>query len=747
MIEVGGSDGVRGSDGVSGSDSDVAVRVAELRKLIEFHNERYHGLDSPVVSDSEYDALVVELAKLERDHPELGSLDSPTGRVGAAPLKAFRQVSHRVPMMSLDNAFTRSELEQWGERLSSQLPDVDLGKLRFSCEPKVDGVAMSLTYVNGRLAQAATRGDGFTGEEVTANVETISTVVKELRSNDTSYPEILEVRGEIYMPIAEFTALNQRQVRDGGKTFVNPRNAAAGSLRQKDPKVTAERPLAFWAYQIGEVKGVPPNGDSWRPKSQSEALERLVKAGFRVSDEAVLVTGIEEALRRCNELSVRRHDLGYEIDGVVVKVDDLSLCARLGATSRAPRWAVAYKFPPEERTTRLTSIEVSIGRTGRATPFAVLEPVFVGGSTVAFATLHNEDQVRAKDVRPGDVVTVRKAGDVIPEVVGPVVESPEAPKRRKAPWKFPVSCPSCGGPLVRLEGESDTYCTNIDCPAQRVSRIVHFCSRSGMDIEGLGEQRVRQLVDAGLVSDPADLYDLRAGSLAGIEGIGEVSESNLLSAIVESKKRPLDKVVTALGIRHVGPAASRVLVRHFGSMERILDASPEDLSTLDGVGPVISESIVAFFDSPSNRAVVDRLRNAGVAAQEGSGSGAGGIGGAGGFRGDSRFEVRGSRERPVAHGDRGLEPVEVDPTLSGKSVVVTGTLAGFTREQAVEAILERGGKSPDSVSKRTFALVVGDAPGLSKVSRAEALEVPILPGEKFEELLATGRIPGTGVST
>ena len=733
------------------ADRDVSDRVVELRKLIETYNERYYRLDDPAIPDSQYDELVVELAKLERDHPELLTSDSPTSRVGAPPLSLFKEVTHRVPMMSLDNAFSQSELEQWAERLDHQLPDVDLSQLQFSCEPKVGGVAVSLLYADGHLHRAATRGDGFTGEDVTANVETVPTVVKELGTGADSYPDILEVRGEIYMPTAEFAALNRRQERNGEKIFANPRNAAAGSLRQKDPSITAKRPLAFWAYQIGEAEGVPVSDRSWPPRSQSEALKWLLRAGFCVSAEAVLATGIKEALERCRDLCERRHDLGYEIDGVVVKVDDLSVCERLGATSRAPRWAIAYKFPPQERTTKLISIEVSIGRTGRATPFAVLEPVFVGGSTVSLATLHNEDQVRIKDVRPADLVTVRKAGDVIPEVVGPVTKAPNSPKRRKAPWKFPDSCPSCGGPLVRLEGESDTYCTNIDCPAQRVSRIVHFASRSGMDIEGLGEQRVRQLVDAGIVLDPADLYDLSAGSISGMDKMGEISETNLLSAIAKSKDRPLDKVITALGIRHVGPTASRILARHFGSLERILDASQDELSTLDGIGPTISESIVTFFDNPSNRAVLDRLRNAGVAIVSGARrSGARRdqlVGDAGAGHDGDQLATVGSEEQVASNSDHVAGSQTVGLTLSGKSVVVTGTLLGLTREQAVEAVLEHGGKSPDSVSKKTFVLVVGDSPGVSKLDRAQQLDVPTISGDQFEELLATGRIPGVGVST
>jgi DNA ligase (NAD+) len=677
--------------------SDAAARAGELRRVIAEHDRRYYELDDPQIPDAEYDALVAELRRLESEHPEVDTPTSPTHRVGGAPLTSlFAEVRHRVPMMSLDNAFDRAELEAWADRLRRQLADVDLDTVDFTCEPKVDGVAMSVTYLDGVFAQAATRGDGVVGEDVTANVATVADVPHRLCAGP--YPRRLEVRGEIYMPIEPFLEYNRRAAAEGTKPFVNPRNAAAGSLRQKDPAVTATRPLAFWAYQIGEVDG---DAGPWRPDRQSTALHLLSAAGFAVSPDARQVTGTEAAFDRCEELAAHRHDLPYEIDGVVVKVDDLALHARLGATSRAPRWAIAFKFPPEERTTRLRDIEVSIGRTGRATPFAVLEPVFVGGSTVSLATLHNEDQVRAKDVRPGDVVIVRKAGDVIPEVVGPVVE----PGRRRArPWRFPMTCPSCGMPLVRLEGESDTYCTNIDCPAQLVQRIVHFGSRAAMDIEGLGEERVVQLVDAGLVADPADLYRLSADAVAGLERMGPLSAANLLAAVEASASRPLDRVLVALGIRHLGPAGARALARAVGSLDRLLATDTGVLAGIDGIGPVIAESVVEFLANPANREVIARLRAAGV------GAGVAGVG-------------------------------QVEPTLAGKAVVVTGTVPGLTREEAVEAILERGGTSPGSVSGKTFAVVVGDAPGASKTARAEELGIPLVPADRFAELLSTGELP------
>ncbi|WP_287864980.1 NAD-dependent DNA ligase LigA [Achromobacter sp.] len=711
------------------ADVDPAARAAELRTLIEYHNERYYALDSPEIPDAEYDALVRELVRLETARPDLAVPGSPTRVVGAPPLGIFAEVRHRVPMMSLDNAVSEEELLAWAERLRRQLPGLDLDRLELECEPKVDGVAMSLTYLDGRFSQAATRGDGVTGEDVTANVATMSDVPSELDPGAGPYPRLVEVRGEVYMPTADFTALNDRQARAGLKVFANPRNSAAGSLRQKDPSVTAGRPLHFWAYQIGEVEGAPSGG--WSPASQSAALALLAAAGFPVSPDVVTVTGIAAASERCRHLAGRRHDLPYEIDGVVVKVDDLTLHERLGATARAPRWAIAFKFPPEERMTRLLAIEVSIGRTGRATPFARLEPVLVGGSTVELATLHNEDQVRAKDVRPGDMVVVRKAGDVIPEVVGHVRHGPGVPRRRGPAWKFPRHCPSCGGPLVRLEGESDTYCTNIDCPAQRVQRLAHFASRAAMDIEWLGEERVTQLIREGLVADPADLYELRAGDLEGLERMGPLSAANLVRAIGLSTGRPLSRLLVALGVRHVGPAAARGIARAFGSLAALRSAPVESLAEVAGVGAVIADSVVEFLSNPANRTVLDRLAAANVNTVEP------------GFAGRASAPTEPGPE-PAAAGADGAQAVPAGPpqTLAGKSVVVTGTLPGYTRAEAEEAVLARGGKSPGTVSSRTFAVVVGESPGAAKLTRAESLGVPVVAGDRFDELLGTGEIPG-----
>ncbi|HEX4162360.1 MAG TPA: NAD-dependent DNA ligase LigA [Acidimicrobiales bacterium] len=703
-----------GSGGKSGKASqEAAARAKDLRAQIQHHNELYYALGEPEIPDAEYDLLIVELRQLESDHPDLATPDSPTQQVGAsAPTGLFQEVRHRVPMMSLDNAFSEEELRAWSERLRRAVPDLDLASLAFSTEPKVDGVAMSLIYEKGKFVQAATRGDGVTGEDVTANVATVDDVPHELAKAGGPYPNVLEVRGEIYMPVAEFEAMNKRQADAGERLFVNPRNSAAGALRQKDPAVTAKRPLHFWAYAVGFVEGAPAKS-KWPAKTQSETLAQLAKAGLPVSPDARRVEGMEAVGLRCRELEAERHALAYEIDGVVSKVDDFAVQAVLGFTSRAPRWAIAFKFPPEERTTRLLDIMVSIGRTGRATPFARLEPVFVGGSTVGVATLHNEDQVAAKGVRPGDLVIVRKAGDVIPEVVGPVKEGPGVPARRKPKWKFPSKCPSCGEPLTRLPGESDTFCTNIDCPSQRVQRIVHYASRGAMDIESLGEERVFQLVGAGLINDPPDLYGLTVEQLVRLERFAQISARNLVAAIEASKAQPLSRLLVALGIRHLGPTGARALARAFGSLEAIEAAGGEALAAVEGVGGVIAASVAEFLTQ--NGPVLERLRAAGVNTEEPGAAGTTG-------------------------GGAGAADV-VEQTLAGKTVVVTGAVPGYTREGAEEAITARGGKSPGSVSKKTFVLVVGDAPGASKTKKAEELGVPTLDAAGFDALLESGALP------
>jgi DNA ligase (NAD+) len=671
--------------------ADLAARTADLRRQIAYHNERYHTLDSPEIADADYDLLVRELLNLERDHPELASADSPTTKVGGAPLSAtFAPVVHRVPMTSLDNAMDETELAQWGERVARGLAGAPA---TFVCELKIDGLAMSLRYEHGDFVQAATRGDGRIGEDVTANVATIAALPKRLPNGA---PDVVEVRGEVYMPIASFEALNERAAAAGQPRFANPRNAGAGSLRQKDPRVTASRELSFWCYQLGEVIGGPVFA------SHHETLEFLGSLGFPVNPEVRLVDDLAGVYLFAAHWQEHRHDLPYEIDGAVAKVDQLALRELLGFTSRAPRWAIAFKFPPEERTTLLRDIQVSVGRTGRTTPFAVLDPVFVGGSTVRMATLHNEDQVRAKDVRPGDTVIVRKAGDVIPEVVGPILSLRAV---GSDPWQFPKTCPCpLQTELVRVDGEADTRCVEPACPFQRDQRVIYFASRGAMDIEGLGERTVFQLSDAGLITDPADIYSLTAEQLLGLEGFAAVSADKLLAAIEGSKTRPLPKLLTALGIKGLGPSASEALSVAFGTLDSILAADEATLATTDGVGPVIAGSICRWYAIDANRVFVDKLRRAGVEF--------------------GKVEV--SRMAQV---------------LAGKAVVVTGTLQRYSREEAELAIKARGGKSPGSVSAKTFAVVVGESPGASKITKAHDLGLPILDDDGFDQLLETGELP------
>jgi DNA ligase (NAD+) len=681
------------SDDPADAVEQPEARLVALAELVRYHNRRYHELDDPEISDGDFDALVRELRRLEAEHPELAPEGSASQAVGGAPSGLFAPVVHAVPMMSLDNAMSAEELLAWGQRVAKGLAGETV---RFVCELKIDGLAMSIRYEAGRYVRAATRGDGRTGEDVTANVATIGVVPKQLRgSKGVVVPEVIEVRGEVYLPVASFERMNEVAAANGGRLFVNPRNAAAGSLRQKDPAITASRDLSFWVYQVGEVVGGPPLD------RHTASLEFLSTLGFPVNPETKSFDDLEDVYGHCGHWEAHRHDLGYEIDGVVVKVDDVGQRERLGSTSRAPRWAIAYKFPPEERTTLLRDIQVSIGRTGRATPFAVLDPVFVGGSTVGVATLHNEDQVRNKDVRPGDTVIVRKAGDVIPEVVGPVLGLRPADA---APWTFPTTCPCpLASTLVRLEGEADTRCVEPACPYQRDQRVIYFASRGAMDIEGLGERTVFQLTESGMVADAADVYSLTVDQLLTLEGFAQVSAQKLVDAIDTSRHRPLPRLLTALGIKHLGPAAAQILAAKFGTLDGVMGASAEQLAEIPGIGPKIAESIATWFSLEPNRAFIEKLRDAGV--------------------------------------DFGVAPAaepEAPPVLAGKAVVVSGTLAGYTRDEAVAAITSRGGTSPGSVSAKTYALVVGDNPGASKVTKAESVGVPILDEAAFARLLETG---------
>jgi len=678
--------------GTEDHPSKAAVRrIERLRELIEYHNERYFLLDEPEVSDAEFDAVVRELRELEAQHPSLVTADSPTQRPGGQRASTFAPAVHRMPMLSLDNAFAREELLAWGTRVQRLITE----PIRFVAEPKLDGLAISLQYDDGRFTVGATRGDGVTGEDVTENLRTIAAVPKTLKGRKNDLPTLLEVRGEVFMPLVAFEALNRRQGEAGERLFTNARNAAAGSLRQKDPGVTATRDLALYAYQLGAKEGGP------RLRTHQETLTWLAALGFPVNPHIEAFDDLDGVFAFCERIEANRHSLGYEIDGVVVKVDDLGQRAEMGATSRAPRWAIAYKFPPEEKTTLLRDIMVSIGRTGRATPFAVLEPVFVGGANVGMATLHNEDDVARKDVRPGDTVVVRRAGDVIPEVVGPVLAK-RPPKTR--PWKFPKKCPECGQPLVRVEGEANHHCVNVDCPAQRVQRLVHWAGRGAMDIEGLGEERVRQFVDAGLLEDAADVYALSVERLVPLERIGQRSAQLLVAAIEGSKQRPLWRVLVGLGINHVGPTAAQALARAFDDLDAIMSAGEAELTGIDGVGPTIAQSIGSWFAIDRNRRLVQRLHAAGV-----------------------NFA-----------GERGAQREAVDASFAGLTFVLTGSLERCTRDEAADEIGARGGKVTSSVSKKTSYVVVGESPG-SKLARAEELGVTILDEHAFEALLDGGQ--------
>ena len=674
-----------------------------MRDEIRRHNQAYYTDDAPILPDADYDALVRELQALEASHPDLITPDSPTQQVSGAPSSQFAAVQHAIPMMSLDNAMGLDELTAWGARTARRL--VDLGvesSVRYVCELKIDGLAVSIRYEKGRFVQAATRGNGRVGEDVTANVAVIDDVPKEL---GPGAPDVLEARGEIYLPLASFERLKARTEADNAEALaagrrvrpvpVNARNAGAGSLRQKNPAITAQRGLSWWCYQLGEVIGVD------LPESHSESLSWLGALGVPVNPETVVLDDLDAVYEFCSRWVAHRHELPYEIDGVVIKIDDLSVQRSMGFTSKAPRWAIAYKLPPEERTTLLRDIQVSIGRTGKATPFAVLEPVFVGGSNVGLATLHNEDQVRIKDVRVGDTVVVRKAGDVIPEVVGPVLE---LRADGAEPWRFPEECPACGQPLVRPEGEAQHLCVNPDCPAKRLARISHFASRGAMDIDGLGEQQVALFLELGLIEDVADIYTLDFDAIGKLRGYGQTSVSNLRAAIDASRSRPLANLLFGLNIGHLGGAVGEVLANAFGSLEAIRAAPLEDLAAAEGVGPVIARSVRTFFDDPTNAELVDRLVAAGL-------------------------------------NTTGPERSVLPQTLNGRSVVVTGSLDGFSRDEAEAAIKARGGKSPGSVSKRTFAVVLGAEPGAAKVAKAEELALPVLDEAGFRVLLDTGDLP------
>ena len=761
-------------------------RMRELAELVNRYDIEYHRDDAPSVPDGEYDARKRELVELEARYPDHADPNSPTQRVGAELSALFGEVVHTRPMMSLDNAMDFDELRAWHGRVMRGLtaaqptlfngdtgeddgdaPAVEVPEPELICELKFDGLAVSLRYEQGRLTQAATRGNGRVGEDVTANVATLADIPRELTTT-SPVPAVIEVRGEIYLPLDRFRELNESQakarddltsasasarrqlaeadddlpanerrkletltrltpadVQRRHPDYANARNTAAGSLRQKDPSIVATRGLSFWSYDIGELAGGPGLGNA------DEVFAYLGELGMPVNPEIRTFGTLAEVESFCAAWERDRHKPPYEIDGVVVKVADLELRSQLGYTSRAPRWAVAYKFSPEERTTKLRRIMVSIGRTGRATPFADMEPVFVGGSTVSLATLHNEDQVAAKDVRPGDTVIVRKAGDVIPEVVGPVLaERPED----LAEWSFPTRCPVCAQPLVREEGDANTYCVNRSCRARVIQGIGHFVGRGALDIEGLGERTVYQLYGANLVTDAADLFRLhvkdltgdeellRAGAaenwalwalrpvaIEGLEGFAQKSAESLVIEIDEARESPLARLLIGLGIDHLGPTASELLALRFGDLELIGNATAEELAEIDGIGPIIAASVTGFFADDDNRALVKKLHSMEV-----------------------RFNVVDAPDHTA----------EVPQVLDGRSVVVSGNLDGWfiDRDDAKRAIVHRGGKSTSSVNKSTYALVAGERAGQAKLDRAAELGVPVLDEDGLRTLLATGGI-------
>lgn len=663
-----------------------AREIARLREQINYHNYRYYVLDAPEIPDAEYDRLLRRLQQLEESHPELVTPDSPTQRVGAKPLDKFAEVRHEVPMLSLNNAFSREEAADFDRRARERM---DCDVIDYSVEPKLDGLAVSLRYENSILTSAATRGDGYTGEDVTQNVRTIESVPLRLLGKDA--PRVLEVRGEVFMSRAGFRDLNRRQEQAGEKVFANPRNAAAGSLRQLDPRITASRPLEMYCYGIGAVEGAR------LPDRHSAILARLRDWGIRINPEARAVRGIDACIAYYEDMLARRDKLDYEIDGVVYKVDRIDQQEALGFVARAPRWAIAQKFPAEEELTRLVNIEVQVGRTGALTPVARLEPVSVGGVTVTNATLHNQDEIERKDIRIGDTVIVRRAGDVIPEVVG-VVKARRPKHARK--FHMPTECPVCGSGVSRLEGESVARCTGgLFCPAQRRHAILHFASRRALDIEGLGEKLVAQLDEAALVRDVSDLYRLKAGQLAALERMGEKSAENIIEALDRSRNTTLARFIYALGIGQVGEATAQALARYFGTLDALRNALPEELQQVPDVGEVVAQSIVAFFREPHNRKVIDKLIEAGVSWPEEKG--------------------RRAAAQPLA----------------GQTFVLTGTLAAMPRDEARDRLTALGAKVSGSVSKKTDYVVVGAEPG-SKATRAGELGVAVLDEEAFLRLLA-----------
>jgi DNA ligase (NAD+) len=659
----------------------TAARIAELRQKIEYHNYLYYVRDSPEISDAEYDRMFRELLELEKVHPELASPDSPTQRIGGEPLERFKKVEHQAPMLSLANAFNEEELRAFNKRVSGGL---DRDSVAYVTELKIDGVAIALTYEDGRFVRGATRGNGIVGEDVTANLKTVRQIPLKLK--DAKGIPRMEIRGEVYFPVSAFNSLNEERADQGQALFANPRNAAAGAIRQLDPRMTAARPLAFFSYAIGHI-------ENHSLETQKQTLDQLAEWGFPVNQNHAWHESIEGVLKFCREWEKKRDSLDYEIDGVVVKVDDLEFQRVLGKVSRDPRWAVAYKFPGQVATTRLKQIGINVGRTGSMNPYAVLDPVRLGGVTIKLATLHNEDDIRRKDIRIGDMVVVKRAGDVIPQVVGPVLEQRNGKERV---FEYPTICPSCGQKVVRGEGEAMAYCLNRECPAQVFEGLKHFVSRGAMDIAGLGPSTIMKLLELKFVKNAADLYSLNDDQLAELPGFKEKSVANLKAAIDNSKQRPFENVLFALGIRHVGEGIASLLIESFPDIDSLMNASEEGISGVRGIGQEIANSVYQYFQDAKNRELVERLRTYGLKMMK---------------------EKRAARSGPFV----------------GKSFIVTGKLETMPRSKAEKWIEELGGTILPSVSKKLDYLVVGAEPG-SKLPKARKLGIPEISEKQLLEM-------------
>lgn len=671
---------------------DTAEQIAGLRKQIDEHNYRYYVLDDPIISDREYDELFRQLQQLETAHPEWVTDDSPTQRVGAKPAKGFAPAEHLLPMLSLDNAFNEDEAQAFDKRLRDRLKTNQ--PIAFCCEPKLDGLAVNLRYDHGKLTQAATRGDGYVGENITSNIRTLKAIPLHLRGN--THPDMIEIRGEVFMPRSGFKKLNEDLSQRGEKLFANPRNAAAGSLRQLDPQVTAARPLMFYAYSIGQAEGVD------LPATHYDCLQLLKHLGLPVNCETVIANDVSGCLDAYNALLAKRESLDYEIDGIVYKVNDIPLQHQLGYVSRAPRWAIAHKFPAEEATTKLLSVDFQVGRTGVLTPVARLEPVFVGGVTVSNATLHNIEDVTAKDIRIGDTVVIRRAGDVIPAVIKPILDKrPDNAKR----VTLPSQCPVCAAQVEHYEGEVVARCSGgLYCPAQRKQALTHFASRKALHIDGLGAKLVEQLVDVGLVESLPDLYALTAAQLASLERMAEKSADNIITALENSKSTTLAKFLFALGIREVGEATAKTLANHYGAIDKIANASVDELMGLPDIGPVVAKHIRTFFKQPHNLEIIDKLLAQGFVFKSAA---------------------------------TGVAGVSMDSPFAGKTCVLTGTLQASTREEAKALLEAAGAKVSGSVSKKTNYVIAGSEAG-SKLAKAESLGVAVIDEATMREMLGLG---------